>query len=198
MPNWCYTNITINHESEAEVEKLEKLIEEWTSKDYMPNGFGHKWLGNVVLGSGVGTVDTDKATDLRCRGTICDYYRNGSELTINTETAWSPMMQMWVKILEKYLPGAELVYTAEEPGNGVWCTNDPALVNKWVIDYYGDGDIESDWEASEDTVREVLQELLNTTETDVDKLVRMAWDEDVDISVNKWDWTDLDEVVSWE
>lgn len=195
MPNWCYTNITINHENETEVEKLEKLIDEWTSKDYMPNGFNNKWLGNVVLGSGVGTVDINKETDLRCRGTIIDYYRIGNELVINTETAWSPMLQMWVKVIEKYLPGAELIYNADECGFDINDTNDPALVGKYILDYYGDEDIESDFEASEDTVRETLQKMLDTTETDVEKLINMVFEDDLDISVRKWEYSD---VSNWD
>ena len=195
MPNWCYTNITINHESETEVEKLEKFIDEWTSKDYMPNGFDNKWLGNIVLGSGVGTVDTNIETDLRCRGTIIDYYRNGNQLVINTETAWTPMLQMWVKILEKYLPNAELIYNADECGFDINDTNDPDLVGKYILDYYGDGDIESDWEASEETVRKTLQELLNTEETDVEKLIHMVYEDDYDISVRKWEYSD---VSNWD
>lgn len=195
MPNWCYTNITINHESETEVEKLEKLINEWTSKDYMTNGFGHKWLGNVVLGSGIGTVDTNNATDLRCRGTIIDYYRTGNELVISTETAWSPMLQMWVKVIEKYLPGAELIYNADECGFDINDTNDPALVGKYILDCYGDEDIESDWEASEEVVRLTLQELLDTTETDVKKLIEMVYEGDYDISVRKWEYSD---VSNWD
>ena len=194
MPNWCYTNITIAHENETKVGELERLIEEWTSKNYMENGFGHKWLGNIVLGSGIGTVDKDKATDVRCRGTICDYYRNGSELTINTETAWSPMLGMWVKLVEKYLPGAELIYNAEETGNGVQCTNDPALKDRYVIDCYGDENIESDWEASEKTVIEILQELLCTTETDMEKLLQMFDESEYseNMSIKKWDFDDID------
>ena len=195
MPNWCYTNITINHGNEIEIERLEKLIGGWTSKDYMKNGFGHKWLGNIVLGSGVGTVDTNKETDLRCRGTIIDYYRNENELVINTETAWSPMLQMWVKVLEKYLPGAELIYNADECGNDINDTNDPCLAGKYILDYYGDEDIESDWEASEDTVRETLQKLLDTTETDVEKLIQMVYEDDYDISVRKWEYSD---VSNWD
>lgn len=191
MPNWCYTNITINHENETEVEKLEKLIDEWTSKDYMTNGFGNKWLGNVVLGSGVGTVDTDNATDLRCRGTIIDYYRSGSELVINTETAWSPMLKMWVKVLEKYLPDAELIYSADECGFDINDTNDPELVGKYIIDYWGDVDIEPDYEASEEVTRKILQELLDTTETDVEKLIQMVYEDDYDISVRKWEYSDV-------
>ncbi len=195
MPNWCYTNITINHGNEIEIERLEKLIGGWTSKDYMKNGFGHKWLGNIVLGSGVGTVDTNKETDLRCRGTIIDYYRNENELVINTETAWSPMLQMWVKVLEKYLPGAELIYNADECGNEINDTNDPCLAGKYILDYYGDEDIESDWEASEDTVRETLQKLLDTTETDIEKLIQMVYEDDYDISVRKWEYSD---VSNWD
>ena len=195
MPNWCYTNITINHENETEVKKLEKLMDEWTSKDYMTNGFGNKWLGNVVLGSGVGTVDTNKETDLRCRGTIIDYYRTGNELVINTETAWSPMLQMWVKVIEKYLPGAELIYNADDCGFDINDTNDPALVGKYILDYYGDENIESDFEASEDTVRETLQKMLDTTETDVEKLINMAFEDDLDISVRKWEYSD---VSNWD
>ena len=188
MPNWCYTNITISHESEIEIEKIEKLVDEWTSKDYMENGFGLKWLGNIVLGSGVGTVDTGKETDLRCRGSIVDYYRNGNELVINTETAWTPMLQMWVKIIEKYLPDAELIYNTEECGNDISHTNDPDLVGKYILDYYGDGDFESDWEADEGTVRETLQKMLNTTETNVEKLIEMAYEDDLEISIHQWEY----------
>lgn len=193
MPNWCYTNITISHGNETEIEKLEKLIDEWTSKDYMKNGFGHKWLGNIVLGSGVGTVDSDKATDLRCRGTIIDYYKSANELVINTETAWTAMLQMWIKVIEKYLPDAELIYNAEELGCDISYTNDPDLVGKYILDYYGDDDFESDWEASEDTARKMLQELLVTTETDMEKLIQMIYEDDYDISIHQWKYADVNE-----
>lgn len=193
MPNWCWTRITINHESEIELEKFDKLLDEWTNKDYMDNGFGYNWLGNIVLGSGVGTINTNKETDLRCRGTITEHWIENGTLHIDTETAWSPMLQMWVKILDKYLPDAEWVYEAEECGNGVQCTNDPDLMGKYVIDYYGDKDIESDWEASKEVVRLTLQELLDTTEIDVEKLIEMVYEDDYDISVRKWEWAEVNE-----
>lgn len=196
MPNWCYTNITIRHENETEVEVLEKFVDKWTSKDHMDNGFGHKWLGNIVLGSGVGTIDTGKETDLRCRGTIIDYYRSGNELVISTETAWTPMLQIWVKVIDKYLPGGELIYNTDEGGFGINDTNDPELVGKYILDYYGeDESIESDWEVDEDTVRVVLQKLLDTTETDVEKLINIAFENDYDISIRKWEYTD---VSNWD
>lgn len=197
MANWCFTRITINHESETELEKLDKLLDEWTSKDYMDNGFGHKWLGNIVLGSGVGTVDTNKETDLRCRGWITDHFIEDNQLHIDTETAWNPMLQMWTKVLEKYLPDAELLYEAEECGNEIYSTNDPTMKDCYIIDCCGIEDVESDWEASEETVRKTLQELLNTTEADVEKLIEMLDESEYDecMSIHKWD---FDDISTWE
>ena len=197
MPNWCFNKITINHESETELEKLSKLIDEWTSKDYMENGFGHNWLGNIVLGSGVGTVDTDKETDLRCRGTITYSEVCGNQLIIDTETAWSPMLQMWVKVIDKYLPDAELIYSSEECGCGLYSTNDPCMKDCYIIDSWDMDDIEPDWEASEETVRKTLQELLDTTETDVEKLLKMFEESEYSdgMSIHKWD---FDDINMWE
>ena len=70
MPNWCFNRITIYHEDDSKLENLENLIKEWTSKNQKDNGFGKEWLGNIVLASGVGTVDTEPSTDLSCRGRL--------------------------------------------------------------------------------------------------------------------------------
>jgi hypothetical protein len=56
MPNWCSTDVYI-HAKPEELKMLDKKITEWTSKNYCENGFGHKWLGNVCLGSGIMTED---------------------------------------------------------------------------------------------------------------------------------------------
>lgn len=193
MPNWCCTNITITHNDEMKIKEFSRLLREWTSFDRRENGFGHKWLGNVVLGSGVGTVDAERGTDLRCRGRIVDYYLSDNELVINTETAWVPMLKMWLKVLEKYLPNAELIYNAEECGCGLSYTNDPTLVGKYILDYYGDGGFESIWEADKDTVIEVLQEMLDTMETSVERLIEMAYDNDLEMSIHEWKYADASE-----
>ena len=196
MANWCSTRLTISHENEKELEKLSKLITKWTSKDYEKNGFGHDWLGNIVLGAKIGTVDEHKDTDLRCRGSIGDIYCDGNQLFINTETAWVPILQMWKKLLDKYLPDAELLYEANECGCGLYCTNDPCMKGRYIIDTWGNIEgIEKDYDASEETVREVLQKVLNTTETDIDALLTMFEKSPVseDMSVHKWEFSDIDE-----
>lgn len=194
MPNWCLTRITINHESEEKLKELEKLINEWTSKDYMKNGFGLEWLGNIVGNSGVGTVDENQETDLRCRGRLTYMEYIDGQLLIDTETAWSPMLKMWKKVLDKYLSDAELIYSAEECGNGLYSTNDPCMKDCYIIDSWEIEEIDSDWEATEDQVKKVLQKLLETDETDVEKLIDIFEDSEHsdNMSIHKWDFDEID------
>lgn len=195
MPNWCLTRITINNENQTELERFNELLDRWISKNYKENGFGLEWLGNIVGNSGIGTVDENKDTDLRCRGrlTYSEVVDDG-QLIINTETAWCPMLKMWVKLLEKYLPNAELIYEAEECGNGIYSTNDPYMKGLYIIDCWDIDDIDSDWEASEETVIKTLQKLLDTNVTDVDKLLKYLRDSEYDdkISIHKWDFDEID------
>lgn len=195
MPNWCITDITIRHNDLLKLQQLYDLIEEWTNEDYKPNGFGHYWLGNIVLGSGVGTVDTGKDTDLNCRGDITYTDFGAGKITIRMETAWVPMLKLWVKVLDKYLPGAEFIYVADEPGSNITATNDSCLVGKYIIDPYGICNVEYNTEADEITVVELLQELLGTYETNVGILLGMLYDSDYDdaISIRKWEYCDISE-----
>ena len=43
MPNWCTTKLIINHSDKNELKVFDKLLDQWTSRDYMENGFGHNW-----------------------------------------------------------------------------------------------------------------------------------------------------------
>lgn len=193
MANWCSTKIIITHESEEKIEELEKLLKNCMRTNYMENGFGLNWLGNIVGNSGIGTVDTGKQTDLRCRGYVDYINRCENELTINTETAWVPMLEMWVKLLEKYLPDAEMIYNAEEYGCGICCTNDPDLIGKYVLDSWDD-EIESEYEMDSETLVKFLQEFMNVTETDVEKLLSLTYERDYEFSIHQWE---EKEVSAW-
>lgn len=194
MPNWCLTTITINHESEEKLKELSNMIDEWTSKSYKDNDFGLNWLGNIVGNSGVGTVDESPETDLKCRGLINYKEAIGNQLIIHTETAWVPMLKMWLKILEKYLPDSELIYESEECGCELYETNNPELYNRYVIDACDSDIVESDWNATEDEVREVIQKLCNTGETNIEKLMRIFNESDFqNVFIHKWDFANVDE-----
>ena len=187
MSNWCCTRISIESDNEKGLENLNNLIKEWTSKNYMKNDFGTDWLGNIVLGSGIGTVDAGKDTDLNCRGTLNELdMPSGNQLLICTETAWVPMLTMWVKLVDKYLPGAELIYESDEESD--YATNDPELTGKFIIDSWDVDDVESDWEAGEAKVVEILQGLLDTTVADVDTLIKLLDESELSdkMAVYRW------------
>lgn len=156
MPDWCFTHLVIQHENENVIEKLEKLINEWTSKDYIENRFGKDWLGNIVGNSGIGMVGCEKNYNKKldadkyvfCRGRIYDMDRCGNELSINEESAWSPALGLWLRVIDKYAKGAKLIYTAEEGGCGVYITNDEDYLNKYYVDW---------WESFSDEVMERLK-----------------------------------------
>lgn len=191
MPNWCFTKIVITHDDTNELKVFDKLLDQWTSRNYKTNGFGHNWLGNIVLGSGIGTVDTNPETDFECRGTIDHKEIYMDELIIDTSTAWKPMLRMWVELVNKFIPDANITYTAEESSDDLYYTNDPDLEGKYVIDSW-DERVESDYEAEESNVIKTLQELLETTESDVDKLIQMSFDKENYVGIHKWEYKNIE------
>lgn len=193
MPNWCWTRITINADRNR-LKSFENKLTEWTSKNYKENGFGLNWLGNVVGNSQIGTVDENKDTDLRCRGSITYTDNLGDQFVIDTETAWAPMLKMWAKLVEKYIPNAELIYTAEESGCALYSTNDLQYKDKYIIDPWDIDDMEPDYEASKELVVSVLQDLLNTTETDIDNLLDLLSLSSYSdkIGIHAWEFQEID------
>ena len=160
------------------------------------NDFGKTWLGTLVERLlGVDPRDPDKYI---CRGTLCSFGLNeeGSEICLETDTAWEPMLKMWIDIVDKYSPGAEILYTAEEPGNGIYYTNDPEYENKFCINSWVD-DIESDFCASEDTIRKLARKLTGKKcdrRTGIEKVVDMIHNASDDVYINPWD---FDTDLSW-
>ena len=206
MPNWCYTNITIVHPSEQKIKEFFKKIDSWSKTTYSKNGFdcpgaGIRWLGNIVGNAGLSEIPegkTDFVPNIRCRGSITDLSYDGNHIHINTETAWAPMLDMWQRLVDKYLPDADIWYTAEESGCGLYCTNDPDVIGKYYIDLWELPDEfikeTSEYEATEDYTIKFLQRVLKTKETDIQKLLKMADDiEEQWFSINQWKECDISE-----
>lgn len=198
MPNWCSTRVIITHQDKDELKKFAGLIEKWTDKQNSRiSDFEHNWLGNLVLNAEIGTVDAGKSTDISCRGMISDrYFVDDNTFIICTETAWNPKIQVFVKLLEKYLPDAQLFYNAEECGNDIYFTNDPDLLGSYVIDSWDCEDIESDSEADRETVIEQLQVLLLTKENNLEKLLKMLEDSEYadGIKIHEWQYVPVSEL----
>lgn len=127
MSNLCATDITI-HGNTNEIALLWHHLQKATSCSAVETGFGDTWLGNILEYTG------HKYTDYSCRGHI-EYMDRQSydEIVISQEDAWSPQLMPIVLLTEKYAPGAEILFTAEEPGFGLYDTNDPQYIGLWVV-----------------------------------------------------------------
>ena len=162
MPNWCYSNVKIIGSS---TNNLYPLIKMWTSKNYVENGFGTNWLGNIVGNSGIDTCTADTNFTVSCRGFISDLYYNDGVISFTQETAWNPMFGLWFKIFDKYNLDCDIIYTAEEPGNGIFLTNDDDYIDEYYLDIWESIDeypyiIYNDCTDSE-TMKEICIDLLD-------------------------------------
>lgn len=62
------------------------------------------------------------------------------EVVVTSESKWTPCPNAWADIAATFDEGVETYYEAEEPGCGIWASNDPEFVEKFVIDpCYGEG-----------------------------------------------------------
>lgn len=194
MPNWCCTKI-IFHGNKLEIEDFHKKLDEWTSNALMPNGFGTNWLGNVLCGAGLeDRIDSSRSEQtLRCRGSVTyleDVEINSDEdatFYIDVETAWSPMVKMWINVIKTLdYKTVGFSYLAEEIGLELYEIYDPYgdFTEKYYVDVWVDGEDEENEKLCRlqdhicyDTDKELivaLQDLLETEESNLSTLIEKA------------------------
>ncbi len=193
MPNWCYTYLRIiGEDSKILYDKTEKWC---SSPAKIPSDFGNFWLGNIVE-KGLG-VDPLKGP-YYCRGSVCDmsFDEEAEDVTpvglvtaprllVTTETAWCPMLKMWVALVKRYCPKSRIVYIAEEPGWGIYVTNDPEYKRKYNMDSFNDK-IESKYCTTFDSIREAAKILGINPRLPAARLIAALSDQDV--SIHRWDY----------
>ena len=90
------------------------------------------------------------------------------------------------------MPEAELIYQAEEPGLQMYVTNDPSLESTYVLDIFDPVDkleeIETNWEIDGNSLKEILQDLLETKEDNLDKLISLFKESDYGEHANISEW----------
>lgn len=118
MPNWCSTAYAIDGDAK-EVEQLYELMKGLEERDSpsVENGFGTTWLGCLVDALG---KDWQK---VHCRGSWGGLEKDDDVLRFFTETAWSPCNETFELVREAF-PSLRYYFQAEEPGVGIYETND--------------------------------------------------------------------------
>ena len=193
MPNWCSTKIKFTG-SESEIERFRKLLDEWLSKSYCQNGFDYAdrycWLGNIVGNSGIDNRDNGDF-NVFCRGSIADMDWSDGELIIWEESAWAPAIRLWEMVIEKYNLDVQMLFYADECGCGIHDTNDEDYKDFYTVDCCNNGLLKEGLpeydDFKQDALVPLLQKIVKSTETSIEKLIELVEDTFEEVWIRKWD-----------
>lgn len=137
MANNCDTTVNI-HGSKEDLDTLEKAFNQ--AFDVKTDNMYEKyWMGRLLLHVGYTMEDINAGRAPRCRGTVTYFERENDGFVINTDTAWVPMLECFRVFADRLLKrkdSVEIVYSAEEPGCGIYFTNDPLKAGTYRVDAY--------------------------------------------------------------
>ena len=127
MPNWCVTDFTFVG-SRKDIEVFKSVLDRYTATSRVKNGFGDKWLGNIVICEG------ENHNKIHCRGEITyieDIYedpdnKENAIFELQTWTAWEPCFTVFNLVLRRF-PSIKYYFYSEEPGGELYLTNDPEM-----------------------------------------------------------------------
>ena len=142
MSNWCLTKIDINTDSDETAQAIHDKLEQWLKapEDEPING-GDGWLGCLAVNSGViASYDDIGKSLILCRGEVECLTLDSEGVHMLTSTEWEPMMEVIYRAIEKNfdLNGIDIIYSAEEPENGLYVTNDKNVAGTYRVDIYSD------------------------------------------------------------
>lgn len=137
MSNWCLTKIDINTDSDETAQAIHDKLEQWLKapEDEFING-GDGWLGCLAVNSGViASYDDIGKSLILCRGEVECLTLDSEGVHMLTSTEWEPMMEVIYRAIEKNfdLNGIEIIYSAEEPENGLYVTNDEDVAGTYHV-----------------------------------------------------------------
>ena len=118
MPNWNKTKYVFIG-SKEEIGKLYEIIVNTLSDKTQKSGdFGNDWLGFIVK------AINENPNEVYCRGYIENpKLTNETTLKFTTWTAWSCCFELF-ELICKHFPTLEDYFISNEPGNGIYLTND--------------------------------------------------------------------------
>lgn len=165
MANYCSNRIAFFSPFEAPLKTLHRQIL-LCMDDFDSNNFLR-----LLLLNGYSEPEAEESCDRRDSFSDCDpkITKDGDTyfFEAETETAWSPHMEVLQKMLaEKYHNTIRMVYTAEEPGCGVYYNSDTEgrfFSTRYKVDCCHDGDYLEEYFAE----YQQLVDWVNTEYTDI-------------------------------
>jgi hypothetical protein len=177
MPNWCNSTIYFYSKDKSTIQNFkDKVVKIYNSTATVENGFGKGWLGDYVNTLLAPEYHTDKDNNPPCRGRLEFYDEPGIikydgywHFRIHTETAWTPMLEMWQMILKRHYPKIKIAFLAEEPGCEIYIKYDPDNVFFQFDNYYVEYDIEGYGDEYFDNLDDAANYIANIQELELSK-----------------------------
>lgn len=204
MPNWCINTVVFSSPDKKQLKDFHGKVKEWL-KD-KPTRFpkvSSGWLGRCLIESGLYEADEDG--DLlenqnlpHCRAFLTDLEEiDGDSFTMYYDSAWSPMIKLWVEIIDHLNLNIGITFYSEEPGMGIYVTNDDDY-NEVLVEYDVNGDCGSEYLLPEE-VDDFVRDLIHSSEQDHEALMDEAKIYTMDhkddyININKFMHCSIDEV----
>lgn len=134
MPNWCFTSYALTgpkRSVKALYTRMKGIQDE--GKYQLKNGFGKRWLGNLVHSFG------RSWKRVGCRGDWMNlvYDEINNVLMFDTQTAWDRCHDVEGLIQSRY-ENIDIYFISEEFGNDIFETNDEKgrfFPEQYAIDY---------------------------------------------------------------
>ena len=177
MPNWSSVLMKIvgpGKDIRNLRDRIKRLENRKTPR--LPNGFGKLWWGNIVDSLG------KNWKEIPCRGYICywDWSPGGGVLTLDSDFAWGLPFEILDLIEDFYDKRVKVYYLEEEPGMGIYETNDEE--GRYFQERYKiDGEVEP-WPEYFSTIEETAERLSSFVEFSVDPT-----EKGIDDAITRWE-----------
>lgn len=209
MPNWCFTAAIVRSDDNCKLKSIYDKLNEWlVEDDKNKSDFGDGWIGNLAVHSGIlASYDEINRIPIACRGSVEDVEFDGDSIYIAMSTAWEPMLEALYRAIERNfgLDGINIVYSAEECGNGVYLTNDDDVIGQYLVEIddeaerevkYAFGVVDYNMDTySEEELIPILRRafgMCDSDDVDIEDLVDEA-NEHEGITINKWEYEAIED-----
>lgn len=183
MANIINTTIEITHQNHDKIKNFGAKLKNWTGKNFLENSYDdeYNWLGNIIGFSGIGKYDEEnkefycevegKRYFLPSRGEVNHIEVFGNTITIQITTAWSPMLIIWKKLVDKHLPEADVDYVIS--GEEIYQTSKENYKDSYFIDIWEEfNDLFPCYKTiSAKHLNALLEELLDERDTELKDLI---------------------------
>lgn len=205
MPNWCDNTATIKCNDINLINSFFNKLAEWSKTDVPLSGSSEGWVGRILHNSGADiykiNLHQSGFQPAFARAFIEDSWIDEDTVTILFQSAWNPAYSWLLRTCDKFFgeDNYEITYRSEEPGNGIFVTNDSLYDGCYIWDYWGenpDYQLDDNYMLDESTIAEMCEKILGKERFNsmgLDEAIAAAEEEVEDLSIKQWEYESIED-----